>query len=196
MAWSSRRGIGRIAAVAIVLVMVAMVVGVGGFFASQGPPEKQSAQQIISSELAASSTTQFSSVSSTTESTCTAGATVTVAVGSSAPPCGCALLDSNSNGTLYVSPNPTVGDNVCIQATVRGSAEVFLTVTNSTGSLVFSDQCAATEGAGPSSGDTCLSLWNTANPDPQGNAIEPGTYHLAASGASSTVELQGDFTLS
>jgi hypothetical protein len=192
---TSRRGIGKIGAALVVVVMAAMVVGVGGFFASQGPPEKLSAQQIISSELASSSASQYSSASSTTQTTCSAGATINVTAGSSSPPCGCALVDSNSNGSLYLSPNPKVGDNVCILATLSGSSEVFLKITNSTGSLMFSDQCAAS-GAGPSNGDTCLSLWNTATPDPHGNAIEPGTYRLVATGSSAAVQLEVNFTLS
>jgi len=169
------------AAGVVVVVMVVMVVAVGGFFASQGPPVTQPPQT--------------SQTSSTTESTCGAGAAVVENLTSSAPPCGCALAVSNSNGSLYVSPNPKVGDDVCIEATLSSSTEVLLKVTNSTGSVVFSDQCVATGGAGPSNGDTCSSLWNTANPDPHGGAIEPGTYLLAATGGSGAVELEANFTL-
>jgi hypothetical protein len=203
MAKSSRRGMGKIAAVAIVLVMVAMVVGVGGFFASQGPPEKQSAQQIISSELAASSTSQYSSVSSnaqstvhlTTQSTCTGA--VTEGLGIAWPSCGCVLVDSTSYGSLYVQSNPKVGDNVCIAASINGTSSVSFTITSSTGSTMFSGLCVATGGINgnpPVTGDSCLAFWNTANPDPQGNPVVAGTYDLVAVGSSATLE--ANFTLS
>jgi len=199
MTKTSRSGIGRIGAAAVVVVMVAMVVGVGGFFASQGPPEKLSAQQIISMELASSSTRQYSSVSSTTESTCTAGATVSETIGPSAPPCGCVLVDSNSNGSLYASPDPKVGDNVCVEAYFSDSDQAHLSITNSTGSLVFSASCSASQApatSGSPASDSCLALWNTANPDPQGKAIGAGAYHLVATGSSEADSLEANFTLS
>ena len=195
----SRSGIGKIGAAVVVVVMVAMVVGVGGFFASQGPPEKLSAQQIISSELAASSTSQYSSVSSTTESTCTAGATVTETTGPSAPPCGCVLVDSNSNGSLYASPDPKVGDDVCVGAYFSDSDQAHVSITNSSGSLVFSASCFASQApaaSGSPANESCLALWNTANPDPQGDAIGAGTYHLVATGSSKADSLGANLTLS
>jgi hypothetical protein len=182
----SRTGIGKVGAVAVVAVMVVVVVAVGGFFASQGPPVTLSPQTAVLS----------SQTSSTTESTCAAGATVVENLTASGPPCGCVLVVSNSNGTLYLSPNPKAGDDVCIQATLADSAQVVLKVTDSAGSVVFSDQCAATGGAGPSNGDTCLSLWNTANPDLQGKAVEPGVYLLVATGSSGGVQLEANLTLS
>ncbi len=135
----------------------------------------------------------------TAQSTCTAGVTatvtITVSVGQSSPPCGCMLVDSNSSGSLYVSPNPKVGDNVCLQATLNHSMQVFLKITNTAGSVVFSTQCAATGGAGPSSRDTCLSLWDTTRPDPQGNPIEAGRYHIVAGGDSAVVSLEANLML-
>jgi hypothetical protein len=198
MANASRRGIGKIAAAAIVVVMAAMVVGVGGFFGSQGPPERLSAQAIVSLQMASSSISQSYSVSSTTQSTCTNGEAVNGPAGSSAPPCGCALVDSNSNGSLYVSPDPKVGDSVCVEASLNDSARVTLSITNSAGGLVFSDTCVATQSPGALSptGDSCATFWNTGNPDPQGNAIGPGSYHLVASGSSAAVQLEANFTLS
>ena len=198
MTRSPRIGIGKIAAAAVVVVMIALVVGVGGFFASQGPPEKQSAQQIISSELAASATSQHSSVSSNTESTCTAGATVTETIGPSAPPCGCALVDSNSSGSLYASPNPKVGDNVCLEAYFGDSDQAQFSITNSTGSIVFSASCLASQAPatdGNPGNESCLAFWNTSNPDPQGNAIGAGVYRVSATGSSADDSLEANLTL-
>jgi len=199
MTKTSRRGIGKIDAAVVIVVMVAMVVGVGGFFASQGPPQKQSAQQIISSELAASSTSQRSSFSSNAQSTCTAGTTVTETIGPSAPPCGCTLVDSNSVGSLYASPDPKVGDNVCLEAYFSDSDQAQISVTNSTGSLVFSASCFASQAPGTSgnpSNESCLAFWNTANPDAHGNAIGAGAYLLVATGSSADDSLEANFTLS
>jgi hypothetical protein len=199
MAKASRRGTGKIAAAAIVVAMVAIVVGAGAFFGSQGPPERLSAQQIISLELASSSVSQTYSVSSTTQSTCGKGATAAETFGSSAPACGCVLADSNSNGSLYVSPNPKVGDNVCLEAHFDDSDQAYFSITNSTGSLVFSASCFASqppETSGGPANESCLALWNTANPDPQGNAIGAGAYHLVATGPSAADSLEANFTLS
>jgi hypothetical protein len=175
------------------------VVGAGAFFGSQGPPERLSAQQIISLELASSSVSQTSSISSTTQSTCGTSATVTETIGSSAPACGCVLVDSNSNGSLYVSPNPKVGDNVCVEAYFSDSDRAYFSITNSTGSLVFSVSCFASQAPNTSGGpanESCLALWNTANPDPGGNAIGAGAYRLVATGPSAADSLEANFTLS
>jgi hypothetical protein len=194
-----RRGIGKIAATLIVVMMVAIVVGAGAFFGSQGPPERLSAQQIISLQQASSSVSQAYSVTSTTQSTCAADATATETIGSSAPACGCALVDSNSNGSLYVSPNPKVGDNVCVEAQFSDSDQASFSITNSTGSLVFTASCFASQAPvaseGPSS-ESCLALWNTANPDPEGNAIGAGDYRLVATSAPAADSLAANFTLS
>ena len=78
--------------------------------------------------------------------------------------------------------------------------EVYLSITNSTGSVVFSPApCVATgvTGAPAPTGDTCTAFWNTAKPDPQGNAIEPGTYHLVAGDyQGSPAVLEANLTLS
>jgi hypothetical protein len=199
MANASRRGIGKIAAVAIVVVMVAIVAGAGAFFGSQGPPERLSAQQIISLQLASSSVSQSYSVTSATQSTCAADATATETIGSFAPACGCVLVDSNTNGSLYVSPNPKVGDNVCVEAQFTDSDQAYFRITNSTGSSVFTASCIASQApatSGGASSGACLALWNTANPDPEGNAIEAGAYRLVATGPSTTDSLEANFTLS
>jgi hypothetical protein len=199
MTGTSRKGIGKIGAAAIVVLMVAVVVGVGGFFASQGPPEKLSAQQIISSELAASSTSQYSPVSPATESTCTAGATATETIGPSPPPCGCALVDSSPDGSLYASPNPKVGDDVCLEAYFSDSDQAQFSITNSAGSLVFSASCLAGQApatSGSPANESCLAFWNTSKPDPQGNAIGAGVYHLVATGSSGDESLEANLTIS
>jgi hypothetical protein len=99
-------------------------------------------------------------------------------------------VDSNSNGSLYVSPNAKVGDNVCVEAYLKNTSEVSLTITDLSGNVVFSAVCAAAGGAGPATGDTCTAFWDTANPNPQGNAITAGTYHLVSG------DLEANFTLS
>jgi hypothetical protein len=43
-------------------------------------------------------------------------------------------------------------------------------------------------------GDSCLAFWNTAQPDPRGNPIQPGDYELIATGDSQS--LRANFTLS
>lgn len=195
MTRASRSGIGKIAAAAVVLVMVAMVIGVGGFFGSQGPPEKLSAQQIISLELASSSTTQSTCAVPAPESGNTT--TITVTAGQF-PPCGCTLVDSNSNGSLYVSTNSEVGDDVCMTASLDNASGVSLSVTNSTGSVVFSTgACIASTppGGPPPTGISCTAYWDTSKPDPQGNPIESGTYLLIAS-VGSAVVLEAEFALS
>jgi hypothetical protein len=194
MAKASRRGIGKIAAGAIVIVMVAMVVGVGGFFGSQGPPQRLSAQQIMSLELASSSTSQPACTISASGSGNTS--TITVTAGQF-PPCGCTLADSNSNGSLYVSTDAEVGGIVCMTASLDDSSGVSLSVTNSTGSVVFSTGtciASALPGAPPSTGISCTAYWNTSKPDPQGNRVESGTYLLVARVGSAMV-LEAGFTL-
>jgi hypothetical protein len=194
MTMTSRKGIGKVAAAAVVFVMLALVVGVGGFFASQGPPEKLSAQQIISMELSASSRT---------ESTCTilaseSGNATTITASAQFPPCGCTLVDSNSSGSLYVSTNAKAGDLVCIAASLDNSSGVSFSVKNSTGNVVFSTvTCVASPspGAPPPTGVSCSAFWDTSNPDPQGNPVGSGSYLLTAS-AGSEVVLEAQFTLS
>lgn len=180
----SRTGIGKVAALVVVVVMALVVVGVGGFFASQGPPVTLTPETVALSQT------------SSTQSTCAAGETVVGNLTASGPQCGCVLVVSNSNGSLYLSPNPKAGGIVCMQANLTDSAQVALKVTDSAGGTVFSDQCVTTQGGVLSSGDTCLTLWNTASPDLEGKAVEPGAYLLVATGASGAVQLEANFTLS
>jgi hypothetical protein len=41
-----------------------------------------------------------------------------------------------------------------------------------------------------------MSLWDTAKPDPHGNVIEAGTYHLVAGDLLGAVSLESNVTLS
>jgi hypothetical protein len=207
MTKTSRKGIGKIATAATVIAMIVIVVGVGTFFGSQGPPVTDSPPTTFTASQTSSSisaTNQTSSSSSTTQSTCTVpnsgSGNVTITVTAEFPPCGCTLVDSNANGSLYVSSNAKVGDNVCISASLDNSASVYLSVMNPDGSVVFSaGTCVASPppGASPPTGDSCTAYWNTANPGSQVNPIKPGTYLLAASDyEGSAIAIEANFTLS
>jgi hypothetical protein len=197
-----RPAVGRavIALAAVGIIVIVAISYLSTTIQSGGPgtlENKASSTKATLSPTNSTSTTQSttqstaqSTIQSTAQSTCSAGRTVTVSIGQSGPPCGCELVDSNASGSLYVSPNAKVGDNVCVEASLKNTSEVSLTITNSSGSVVFSAICVATGGAGPATGDTCTAFWNTANPDPQGNAITAGTYHLVSG------DLEANFTLS
>jgi hypothetical protein len=109
------------------------------------------------------------------------------------------LVASNSHGALYVSTNAIVGDQVYLQASLNDSDTVALTVTNSTGSVVFQTGICvggAEFAVPPSTGVSCGADWDTAAPDPQGNPITPGTYTLAATDIQgSPIVLEANFTL-
>jgi hypothetical protein len=138
-----------------------------------------------------------SSANTTAQSTCLASATVAEGRGTAWPPCGCALVDSTPSGSLYVQSDPKVGDNVCVAASMNGTSSIAFTITNSTGSTVFSEGCVVLGNLGGSksvTGDSCLAFWDTANPDTQGNPVATGTYHLVAVGSSSALE--ANFSLS
>lgn len=98
-------------------------------------------------------------------------------------------------GALYLQPNPSVGDYVCLAAAMNDTQSVGLTVVNATGTAVFSGQCAATGGVSGSnaSGDSCVALWDTSKPDSAGNTVTPGGYELIATGDG---EISANFTLS
>jgi hypothetical protein len=192
---SQRPAIGRavIALGAVAIIVVAAV----AYFSLTSPGGSTATQTPTPSTGASHSATQ-----SATQSTCTVpssgNVTVTVTAGQF-PPCGCSLVDSNSNGSLYVSTSAKVGDNVCITASLNNSPQVNLSVKNSIGVVLFSGTCVASQppGASPPTGDTCTAYWNTANPDPRGNPIEPGTYLLVASDyQSSPAVLEANLTLS
>jgi hypothetical protein len=123
---------------------------------------------------------------------------VTITETAGQTPCGCALADSNSYGSLYVSSDSRVGDYVCMRASLNDSPQVYLSIKDSAGSVVFSGSCVASgaPGAPSPTGDTCTAYWDTASPDPQGNTIGPGTYLLTASDYQGAVVLEANFTLS
>ena len=126
--------------------------------------------------------------------------TVTVTANQPWPPCYCILVDSNSHGSLYVSTSAKVWDDICAAASLNESQSVAFTITNSTGSVVFSTPgCVGgsqAPGEPPPIGVSCMADWNTAKPDSHGNAIKPGTYRLVASdGQGSAAILEANFTL-
>ena len=107
---------------------------------------------------------------------------------------------------LYVSTDATVGDLVCLAASLNGSDTVAFTITNSTGSVVLQSLgCVSSGGLGasPSTGDSCETDWDTAAPGESGGTITagagpvtPGTYTLVASdGQGSPAVLEANFTL-
>lgn len=189
-------------AVAIIVVAAAAFFSMTPMINPGGPAAGISTSS--STETTQTPTSTTGSSRSTAQSSCTVHAsgggniTVTVTAGQF-PPCGCALVDSNSNGSLYVSTNSKVGDIVCITAALNNSPQVYLSITNSAGGVVFSGSCVASQlpGAPSPKGDTCAAYWDTSKPDLQGNPIEPGTYHLIASDyEGSPVVLETNFTLS
>ncbi|MGH9918799.1 MAG: hypothetical protein ACRD6W_08035, partial [Nitrososphaerales archaeon] len=100
---------------------------------------------------------------------------------------------------LYASPNPKVGDDVCLEAYFGDSDQAQISITNSTGSLVFSASCTASQASattGNPANEACLAFWNTSNPDPQGNAVGAGAYRLLATGPSAEDSLEANLTLS
>ena len=107
------------------------------------------------------------------------------------PPCSCALVDSNSNGTLYVSTNAVVGDDVCIAASMSASPIVSFKVLGPTGGVFLpGGGCVNSSGTAVS----CATSWNTAQLYPGGSEVQPGDYELIATGDSQS--LRANFTLS
>ncbi len=186
---SHRTAMSRVAMVLVVAATIIVVATIGYSMTNPGEPS-----------MVESTTSQ-----QTTRSTCAAPPgsagtiTVTVTANQPWPPCYCILVDSNSQGSLYVSTSAKVGDDICVAASLNESQSVAFTITNSTGSVVFSTPgCVGTQAPGgpPSIGVSCMADWNTTKPDSYGNAIEPGTYHLVASdGQGSAAILEGNFTL-
>jgi hypothetical protein len=143
-------------------------------------------------------TTTSESASAISSPSASATSTVTLTAGQF-PPSGCALVASNSNGSLYASTDAEVGDSVCVAASLNNSSEVYLGIMNSTGGVVFSGSCVATASPGAPSpkGDTCTAYWNTASTSPQGKSIQPGVYLLVARDYEGVAAaLEANFTLS
>ncbi len=190
---SSRRNKWNLAFVVAALAVVVIVLAAGYFVLMQRAAQTGGTWV---------GTSQTNSSESRAASSCNIppGGTKNVTITAQFPPCDCALVQSNSNGSLFVSTNARVGDNVCLTASLNNSATVYLAVENSAGKLVYSPgMCAATgrPGAPPPTGDTCTAYWDTTRPDTQGNPIGPGTYHLIASSyEGAPISLQANFTLS
>jgi len=118
-------------------------------------------------------------------------ATATITETAQWPPCSCALVDSNSNGTLYVSTNAVVGDDVCIAASMSASPIVSFKVIGPTGGVfLLTPGCVNSAGTAVS----CAASWNTAQLYPGGGQVHPGDYELIATGDSQS--LRANFTLS
>jgi hypothetical protein len=117
-------------------------------------------------------------------------ATVTITQTAQWPPCSCALVDSNSNGTLYVSTNAVVGDDVCIAASMSASPIVSFKVIGPTGGVFLSTAGCVNSAGTPVS---CAASWNTAQLYPGRGQVQPGDYELIATGDSQS--LRANFTL-
>jgi hypothetical protein len=161
---SQRAAIGR-AVIALGVVVVIVFTAVAYSTVLPGGPavvESMSSSTETAQTPTSSAGASLSTSRSAIQSTCTVppsgigNFTITVTAGQF-PPCGCVLVDSNSNGSLYVSSNAKVGDNVCITASLNHSPQVNLSVENSTGSVVFSGTCITSkpQGAHSLTGVTC-----------------------------------------
>jgi len=178
-----RTGIGARAPIAVLLAVL-VVVAAAAYFSYTNPGGPASI---------------ISSTRSTSQSTCTSppgkAGNATVAITETAgqwPPCSCALVDSNSNGTLYVSTNAVVGDDVCIAASMTESPIVSFEVIGPAGVYLSTPGCMNSAFTAVS----CEADWDTAQPDPRGNPIQPGSYELIASdGEGSRAVLEANFTL-
>jgi hypothetical protein len=195
-AMGEKSGIGRMTLPFGIIVLLAIgAVAYLGYGAFDSKPGSSSASSAISVSSASQSPTPSKTTMSitTTESTCANG-NILEGTGISWPPCGCGLVNSTSVGALYLQPNPSVGDYICLAAAMNDTQTVGLTVLNSNGTAVFSGQCVATGGASGAAvaGDSCVALWDTTKPDSAGNAIAPGSYELVATGNG---DITANFTL-
>lgn len=201
MAVGRRSAVERTATILAFMVAIAAVAAAYSYFSYTNPGGPASVN----------SSTTVSLPSSITDSTCSVNpgeaghATVTQTVGGW-PGCGCMLVASNSDGTLYVTTNAVVGDNVCLAASLYYSDSVGFTITNSTGSVVLETAACVSSGgldSSSSTGVSCESDWNTAAPGESGGvakvgtgAVTAGIYTLAATGnTGSPVILEANFTL-
>jgi hypothetical protein len=180
-----KRGLGaQVATFTVIVVCVVAAIGV---------------VSLTQSEAISTSTTEGThSATSTVEATTCApspgkvgNATVTITETAQWPPCSCTLVDSNSNGTLYVSTNAVVGDDVCIAASMSASPIVSFKVIGPTGGVFLpTPGCVNSAGTAVS----CATSWNTAQLYPGGGQVQPGDYELVATG--DLQSLRANFTLS
>ena len=196
-----RSGIGRMTLPLVIVALLAIgavaYLGYGSLYLKLGSSPASSAMSVSSSSsLSSSQSTTLSETTmpiTTTESTCANG-NVLEGTGISWPPCGCVLVNSTSVGALYLQPDPSVGDYICVAAAMNGTQTVGLTVLNSSGAAVFSGVCVATGGISGSAvaGDSCVALWDTTKPDSAGDTVTPGNYELVATGNG---DITANFTL-
>lgn len=185
---------GMILSLAIIAILAIGAVAYLGYGSLDSKPGSSSISSAISVSTSQSPTPSETTMSiTTTESTCADG-NIVEGMAISWPPCGCVLVNSTSIGALYLQPNPSVGNYVCLAAAMNDTQTVSLTVLNSNGTAVFSGVCAATGGAPGSAvaGDSCVALWDTTKPDSAGDAITPGSYELVATGSG---DITANFTL-
>lgn len=177
-----KRGLGaQVAVFAIVVVCVVAAIGV---------------VSLTQSEATSASSSETHSATSTVEATTCApppgesgNATVTITqTAGQWPGCACALVDSNANGTLYVSTNAVVGDDVCVAASMSKSTVVSFEVIGPTGVFFSTPGCVNSAFTAVS----CEAYWDTAQTY-GGNQIQPGDYELIATGDSQS--LRANFTL-
>jgi hypothetical protein len=180
-----KRGVGaQVAGFAVVVVCVVAAIGVVSLTQS-GATSASSSEGTHS----ATSTVEATTCAPSPGEAGSATVTITQTAGQW-PGCACALVDSNSNGTLYVSTNAVVGDDVCIAASMSKSTVVSFEVVGPTGVFLSTPGCVNSAGTAVS----CSDFWDTAQPDPRGNQIQPGDYELIATGDSQS--LRANFTLS
>jgi len=183
-----KRGLGtQVAVFAVIVVFVVAAIGVVSLTQSEATSTASSNE----GTHPATSTTSTAEAATCAPSPGEAGnAAVTITQTAQWPPCACALVDSNSNGTLYVSTNAVVGDDVCVAASMSASPTVFFKVIGPTGVFLPTVGCVNSAFTAVS----CETFWDTAHPDPRGNQIQPGDYELIATGDSQS--LRANFTLS
>jgi len=180
-----KRGLGaQVAAFTVIVVCVVAAIGVLSLTQSEA--------------TSASSSEGTHSATSTVEATTCApppgesgNATVTITqTAGQWPGCACALVDSNSNGTLYVSTNAVVGDDVCIAASMSKSTIVSFEVVGPAGVYLSMPGCVNSAFTAVS----CATFWNTGQLYPGGGQVQPGDYELIATG--DLQSLRANFTLS
>jgi hypothetical protein len=179
-----KRGLGtQVAVFAVMVVCVVAAIGVLSLTQSGATPASSS-----EGTHSATSTAEATTCAPTPGQVGNATVTITQTAGQWSG-CACALVDSNSNGTLYVSTNAVVGDDVCIAASMSASPIVSFEVVGPTGTVFSTPGCVNSAGTAVS----CATSWNTAQLYPGGSQVQPGNYELIATGDSQS--LRANFTL-
>jgi hypothetical protein len=180
-----KRGLGaQVAAFIVIVVCVVAAIGVLSLTQSE-------ATSASSSEGTHSATSTVEATTCAPQRGAVGNATVTITYTAGQwPGCACALVDSNSNGTLYVSTNAVVGDDVCIAASMTKSTIVSFEVVGPAGVYLSTPGCVNSAFTAVS----CATFWNTAQLYPGGGQVQPGDYELIATG--DLQSLRANFTLS